>query len=123
MTSPPLNLYFSWHGCCFCYPMKRKLQALHPHGPVSYDPPSQNKPRRALYPYGEYHDTTPGEIVPLRRLKTRYSRIKSRADYDALLKSGMLFEFHPELTGDWQVDRDTIWHNVCTSSGHELEDN
>jgi tRNA A37 N6-isopentenylltransferase MiaA len=31
---------------------------------------------------------------------------KDYDDYTKLLKSGMFFEFHPELTGDWGNDQD-----------------
>lgn len=31
---------------------------------------------------------------------------KHHGDYVALLNSGMFFEFHPELTGEWDKDRD-----------------
>jgi len=34
----------------------------------------------------------------------KYFDIKNQ--YDLLLKSGMFFEFHPELTGDYEKDRD-----------------
>jgi len=29
-----------------------------------------------------------------------------RVEYKKLLKSGMFFEFHPELTGDWKQDKE-----------------
>lgn len=28
-----------------------------------------------------------------------------KSEYDALLKSGMFFEFHPNLTGLWEKDK------------------
>jgi N6-adenosine-specific RNA methylase IME4 len=35
----------------------------------------------------------------------RYRNIKTEKNYLSLLKSGMFWEFHPELTGDWEQDR------------------
>ena len=37
-----------------------------------------------------------------------YEHIKEREDYDLLLKSGMFWEFHPELTGVWEEDKKLI---------------
>jgi len=34
-----------------------------------------------------------------------YNKIKDKDKYDALLKSGMFFEFYPELTGNYQLDK------------------
>ncbi len=34
--------------------------------------------------------------------------IESEHDYILLMKSGMMFVFHPELTGEWNVDKITI---------------
>jgi hypothetical protein len=31
---------------------------------------------------------------------------KSKKAYDSLLKSGMFWEFYPQLTGNWDEDRD-----------------
>lgn len=31
--------------------------------------------------------------------------IKTKKEYIQLLNSGMFWEFHPELTGDWEVDK------------------
>jgi hypothetical protein len=28
-----------------------------------------------------------------------------KAEYESLLKSGMFWEFHPELTGEWNKDK------------------
>ena len=30
-----------------------------------------------------------------------YKQIQNLENYNILLKSGMFWEFHPELTGDW----------------------
>lgn len=31
--------------------------------------------------------------------------VKNRKEYETLLKSGMFWEFHPELTGQWEIDK------------------
>lgn len=31
--------------------------------------------------------------------------VKNKEEYELLLKSGMFWEFHPELTGDWEKDK------------------
>jgi hypothetical protein len=33
-----------------------------------------------------------------------YQNIQTKENYLLLLKSGMFFEFYPELTGDWEKD-------------------
>ena len=33
-----------------------------------------------------------------------YTQIKTKENYDKLLSSGMFFEFHPELTGNYEKD-------------------
>lgn len=37
-----------------------------------------------------------------------YDNIKQKSDYDKLLATGMFWEFHPELTGAWNVDKVVI---------------
>lgn len=37
-----------------------------------------------------------------------YKSIITEYNYRMLLKSGMFWEFHPELSGDWEVDKITI---------------
>lgn len=37
-----------------------------------------------------------------------YEHIKTKENYDKLLSSGMFFEFHPELTGNYEIDKNTI---------------
>ena len=37
-----------------------------------------------------------------------YKYIKTKRKYDLLLESGMFWECHPELTGDWQKDKIVI---------------
>ena len=34
-----------------------------------------------------------------------YKQIQTLENYNILLKSGMFWEFHPELTGDWDKDK------------------
>jgi hypothetical protein len=38
----------------------------------------------------------------------RYKNIKTKENYDKLIESGMFWEFHPELTGDWTKDKEII---------------
>lgn len=38
----------------------------------------------------------------------RYRKIKTEENYMLLLKSGMFWEFHPELTGNWYLDESVI---------------
>lgn len=49
-----------------------------------------------------------------------YEKIKKKDDYDSLLKSGMFFEFHPELSGNWEQDKNTIADN-CSKMSKENE--
>ena len=35
----------------------------------------------------------------------KYKNIKTKESYDKLLSSGMFWEFHPELTGEWEKDK------------------
>jgi hypothetical protein len=37
-----------------------------------------------------------------------YDHIKTKENYDKLLKSGMFWEFHPELSGNWEIDKKLI---------------
>jgi len=41
-----------------------------------------------------------------------YTQIKTKQNYDKLLSSGMFFEFHPELTGNFEKDMIIIKHNM-----------
>lgn len=41
-------------------------------------------------------------------MDNRYKNITTEENHKKLLDSGMFFEFHPELTGDWQKDEFTI---------------
>lgn len=38
-------------------------------------------------------------------MKNIYKNIDTRENYNILLSSGMFFEFHPELTGNWDSDK------------------
>ena len=37
-----------------------------------------------------------------------YKSIKTKENYDKLLASGMFWEFHPKLSGNWEKDKDVI---------------
>lgn len=37
-----------------------------------------------------------------------YKNIKTEENYNKLLNSGMFWEFHPELSGDWKKDKQLI---------------
>jgi hypothetical protein len=37
-----------------------------------------------------------------------YKQIKTKENYLKLLHSGMFWEFYPELTGDWEKDKEII---------------
>lgn len=38
----------------------------------------------------------------------QYKNINTRENYDRLLSSGMFWEFHPELSGDWERDKAVV---------------
>ena len=40
-----------------------------------------------------------------------YEQIKTKENYDMLLGSGMFWEFHPELTGNWEIDKLVIMNS------------
>lgn len=42
---------------------------------------------------------------------SRYQNIQSETAYRTLMNSGMFFEFHPELSGDWEQDKQVIFEN------------
>ena len=46
----------------------------------------------------------------------KYKSIQNKNDYLKLLKTGMFFEFYPELTGNWNVDVKTI-RMICSECG------
>ena len=37
-----------------------------------------------------------------------YKSIKTKENYNKLLVSGMFWEFHPELSGNWEKDKAVI---------------
>ena len=41
----------------------------------------------------------------------KYKQIQTESNYLKVLKSGMFFEFHPELTGNWEEDKKIILLN------------
>ena len=40
-----------------------------------------------------------------------YKQIKTIENYNKLFVSGMFWEFHPELTGEWEVDKAIILYS------------
>lgn len=44
-------------------------------------------------------------VLPAVDYSDRYRNIKTKEDYTSLLKSGLFWEFHPELTGVWSEDK------------------
>ena len=47
-------------------------------------------------------------VLPAVDYSDRYRNIKTEENYMSLLKSGMFWEFHPELTGNWDLDEPVI---------------
>lgn len=47
-------------------------------------------------------------MLPAVDFSDRYRNIKTEENYMSLLKSGMFWEFHPELTGNWYLDEPVI---------------
>ena len=47
-------------------------------------------------------------VLPAFDYSDRYRNIKTEENYMSLLKSGMFWEFHPELTGNWYLDEPVI---------------
>jgi len=41
-------------------------------------------------------------------MKEQYKHISTKEKYNMLLKTGFFFEFHPELTGNWELDSPLI---------------
>jgi hypothetical protein len=50
-----------------------------------------------------------------------YKRIKKKKAYKELLKSGMFFEFYPELTGVWATDKEVINPSEMTNFIKDLK--
>lgn len=56
-------------------------------------------------------DVSPNDakrVLPAVDYSDRYRNIKTEENYMLLLKSGMFWEFHPELTGNWCLDEPVI---------------
>lgn len=45
----------------------------------------------------------------------QYKQINTEEKYTKLLNSGIFWEFHPELTGTWEVDEKLILPDVVES--------
>lgn len=39
------------------------------------------------------------------------NKIKNKKEYDLLLTTGMFYELHPELSGNWETDKKLIFAN------------
>lgn len=52
----------------------------------------------------------------------QYKQIITEESYDKLLKSGMFWEFHPELTGNWEEDIKSILTNHFYNAGRITEE-
>ena len=51
----------------------------------------------------KYYDLAVGRIF--QSTESIYKNIQSKENYDKLLSSGMFWEFHPELSGNWDSDK------------------
>ena len=51
----------------------------------------------------KYYDLAVGRIF--QSTDSIYKNIQSKENYDKLLSSGMFWEFHPELSGNWDSDK------------------
>ena len=49
-------------------------------------------------------------VLPAVDFSDRYRNIKTKDNYMSLLNSGMFWEFHPELSGNWDIDRCVVQH-------------
>lgn len=45
----------------------------------------------------------------------QYKQINTEENYNKLLNSGMFWEFYPELTGQWNIDKKLILPDVVSS--------
>lgn len=54
--------------------------------------------------FTQNHEATFGKKMP-------WWERRDFEEYRRLLDSGMFFEFHPELTGDWNTDRE-VWIRI-----------
>lgn len=56
-------------------------------------------------------DVSPNDakrVLPVVDYSDKYRNIKTEENYMSLLKSGMFWEFHPKLTGNWYLDEPVI---------------
>lgn len=42
-------------------------------------------------------------------MENKYNKINTREKYESLLKSGMFWEFYPELSGEYDKDIINVW--------------
>ena len=49
-----------------------------------------------------------------------YEQIKTIENYNKLLASGMFWEFHPELSGDWNKDKNLILDILLNNNIKEI---
>lgn len=45
-----------------------------------------------------------------------------KKEYDALIKSGMAWEFHPWLTGNWNDDKEQFINEICKKVESVIKD-
>lgn len=50
----------------------------------------------------------------------KYKQINTEENYNKLLNSGMFWEFYPELTGRWEVDKKLILPDVVQAKPEEV---
>lgn len=48
--------------------------------------------------------------------------IECKKEYEALIKSGMAWEFHPWLTGDWDIDKEQFINEISNKVNSIIED-
>jgi len=56
----------------------------------------------------KYYELAVERVFPI--TQSIYKNIQTKDNYDKLLSSGMFWEFHPELSGNWDVDRYVVQH-------------
>jgi len=56
----------------------------------------------------KYYNLAVERVFPI--TQSIYKNIQTKENYDKLLSSGMFWEFHPELSGNWDVDRCVVQH-------------
>lgn len=48
-----------------------------------------------------------------------YKIVGTKEHYNILLESGMFFEFYPELTGTWDIDKVKIVNEMKKADSHQ----